>query len=115
MAVLGENFKYLVPNTAFRAYITWRVAIWYAVVEVKTTYSVINGEKMSNQRTANELLESIYTKALHLDSVSLVAQAGNVEELSQEETENLFGLFSSLSKEISCLAIQAMSKEEMNA
>lgn len=49
-------------------------------------------------------LELLITKANQLKVISLIAQEGHVEELSSEETTNLFGLISEISREIVLLA-----------
>jgi len=52
------------------------------------------------------LREMIVTKAEQINTLALVAQVGNIEELTIDKIESLFGLFIDLSTDISHFAEQ---------
>lgn len=52
------------------------------------------------------LKETITAKAEQICALALVSQAGNIEELSIDKVESLFGLFIDLSTDISKLSDQ---------
>jgi len=68
-----------------------------------------------NKHNQWALVEEIKTKAYQLDSISIVAQSGDLDGLNPEITENLFGLISDLSKEILTLAEKSLSLVSPNA
>jgi hypothetical protein len=68
-----------------------------------------------NKHNQWTLVEKIKTKAYQLDSISIVAQSGDLDGLNPEITENLFGLMGDLSKEILTLAEQSLSLVSRNA
>jgi len=55
---------------------------------------------------ALDLKEAIITKAEQINTLALVSQVGNIEELTTDKIENLFGLFIDLSNDISKCADQ---------
>ena len=47
-----------------------------------------------------DLKETIHAKAEQINTLALIAQTGNIEELSVEKTQTLFSILSQLSYEI---------------
>lgn len=75
----------------------------------------IDMTRISNKNKRLGLTEEIKTKAYQLDSISIIAQGGDLDGLNSEITENLFGLMSNLSREIIELAECSESTEESHA
>ena len=70
---------------------------------------------MNNKHERIAAIEQIQTKAYQLDSVSLIAQEGRVQELNSERIEYLFGLIGELSRDIANLADFSLNLEDLNA